>query len=88
MPTERTNDGYLNREFYGYLDSMNKKYKSLTGVIVDGPVDDEPQLYYIGYHFPHTPVMPSKTFRDKFKDKVYNIPEFDKKELARCRNRL
>ena len=83
MPTERTNDGYLNREFYGYLDSMNKNYKSLTGVTVDGPVDDEPQLYYIGYHFPHTPVMPSKTFRDKFKDKVYNIPEFDKEELAK-----
>ncbi len=79
--SEKTTDGAIMREFEGYLKGQDQSYKSLTGATVQGPKGDQPQFFYLGHHFPHTPVLPSKSFRDQFKDKVYNAPEFDQKEL-------
>ncbi len=79
--TDYTSDGTIQREFNGYLKSQGKpQYKSLAAKTAKGLDGSQPQLFYLGYHFPHTPVMPTKEFRDRFKDKVYNIPEFDQKE--------
>lgn len=80
MPTYRTNDGYLTQEFCSYLNHPNQEYKSLGGRALQGPDTKQPQFLYIGYHFPHTPVMPSKSFRDKFKNRKYKVPAFDKEE--------
>ncbi len=79
--TDYTDDGAIQREFHGYLQSQGQaEYKSLATNVSKGLDGDQPQLFYLGYHFPHTPVMPTKEFRDRFMDKVYNVPEFDKKE--------
>jgi hypothetical protein len=37
----------------------------------------------LGFHFPHTPVLPSKEFRDQFAGKTYQVPEFTKDELKK-----
>lgn len=37
----------------------------------------------MGFHLPHTPVLPPKEFRDKFKKIKYNIPEFSTEELSK-----
>ena len=76
-------DGAIMREFEGYLNSADKDYKSLTGATVPGPKSDQPQFFYLGHHFPHTPVLPSKSFRDQFKDKVYNAPELSQEEYEK-----
>lgn len=79
--TDYTSDGTIQREFHGYLQSQGKpSYNSLAKVKSAGLDGDQPQLFYLGYHFPHTPVMPTKEFRDKFEGKMYNIPKFDKAE--------
>ncbi len=80
--TEKTTDGAIMREFKGYLNSDGKeKYSALTKSVVKAVDGSQPQFMYLGHHFPHTPVLPTKSFRDQFKDKVYNLPEFDQKEL-------
>ncbi len=80
MDTERTVDGVLMREFCGYLDSKGT-YESLSRNTAPSPDPSQPQLFYIGHHFPHTAVLPSPSFRAKFAGKRYNIPEFDQAEL-------
>lgn len=36
----------------------------------------------LGFHLPHTPVLPPKSYRDEFKNRPYKIPKFDSDELA------
>ncbi|MFI3247603.1 MAG: sulfatase-like hydrolase/transferase [Rikenellaceae bacterium] len=81
--TEYTTDGAIMREYNGYIASQGKPYNALTKERVQGPDGDQPQFHYLGHHFPHTPVLPSKSFRDKFKDKIYNAPLFDDEEYAK-----
>ncbi|RMF87203.1 MAG: sulfatase, partial [Planctomycetota bacterium] len=45
--------------------------------------DDKPVFVHLGFHFPHTPVLVPKEWRDRFADKTYRVPEFSKKELER-----
>ncbi len=80
--TEKTTDGAIMRDFKGYLKSDGAdKYAALTQKTVKSIDGSKPQFLYLGHHFPHTPVLPTKSFRDQFKDKVYNLPAFDQKEL-------
>lgn len=51
------------------------------GKISDRADSSKPQFVQLGFHLPHTPVLPPKEFRDRFKDKIYDIPEFEKSEL-------
>jgi arylsulfatase A-like enzyme len=64
-----------------YLASANGTYKSLWGEEMQGADTSKPQFIHLGFHFPHTPVLPPKSFRDRFKTKKYRVPDFDKQEL-------
>lgn len=81
MPADKTLDGRITEEFCRYFDNESKNYKLLQGREVEGVDPTKPQFIHLGYHFPHTPVMPSKEYRDKFEDKRYSIPEFTKEEF-------
>ena len=88
MPTEKTLDGRIAEEFCSYLDHPEQKYKILNGREVDGPENNQPQFINLGFHFPHTAVMPSKEYRAKFMDKDYNIPAFDREEFSKMPEQL
>ncbi|WP_366183655.1 sulfatase-like hydrolase/transferase [Flavobacterium ovatum] len=80
MPADKTLDGNILTEYRNYLQNQNKPYQSLLGDKMAGADTSKPIFTSLSFHFPHTPVMPPKEFRDRFKDKVYKIPAFDKKE--------
>ncbi|QVY66130.1 sulfatase-like hydrolase/transferase [Polaribacter sp. Q13] len=88
MPAGKTLDGNILTEFVSYLKNENKGYKILNGRNFQGVDSSKPVFANLSFHFPHTPVMPPKEFRDRFKDKVYEIPEFDKKELKKLPKQL
>ncbi|MFI3319405.1 MAG: sulfatase-like hydrolase/transferase [Rikenellaceae bacterium] len=82
--TEYTTDGAIQREFNGLLASQGQaEYKSLSRNTAKGLDGAQPQFFYLGHHFPHTPVLPTKQFRDKFMDKRYNLPKFDEEEYSK-----
>ncbi|MFI3288937.1 MAG: sulfatase-like hydrolase/transferase [Rikenellaceae bacterium] len=84
MPTHLTLDGRITEEFCRYFDNEGESYKLLSGLrSVEGIDPSEPQFLHLGYHFPHTAVMPSKEYRDKFKNREYNIPEFTEEEFGK-----
>ncbi len=83
MPTEKTEDGRIHEVFTEYLQNANKEYKSVVGKQLQGADSSKPQFINLGYHFPHTPVMPSKEFRDQFKDKKYKLPQFERWEVEK-----
>ncbi len=81
--TEHSTDGAIMREYKSYLASQGSStpYKALTRQSIEPVNGSQPQFHYLGFHFPHTPVMPSQSFRDRFKGKMYNVPKFDQAEL-------
>ncbi|XPF92468.1 sulfatase-like hydrolase/transferase [Colwellia sp. RE-S-Sl-9] len=78
-PAGETVDGYIVKEMKNYLENPNQIFKTSWGEKAQGADTSKPQFINLGFHLPHTPVLPPKSFRDRFKDKVYNIPDFDKK---------
>lgn len=82
MPTDRTLDGRIAFEVMNYLDHTNDSYKALVGRETEGPKSSQPQFLNVGFHFPHTPVLPSQEYRDQFMDRTYKVPEFDDKEAS------
>ncbi len=83
MPTDRTLDGLIAEEFKDYLSNANTSYTIRGGRKIEGAKSSEPQFIHLGFHFPHTPVLPSKEYRDQFLDRNYNIPEVSEEELAK-----
>ncbi len=81
-PAGETVDGYIVKEFSNYLDNSDGSYKTYAGKDAKGANTDKPLFINLGFHLPHTPVLPPKEFRDKFKNKKYNIPEFSTDELS------
>ena len=80
-PTIGTEDGLIYTVFHEYLQNQGRMYKSVAKKTIKGPSKDKPQFINLGFHFPHTPVMPSREYRNKFKDKVYKLPAFDYAEV-------
>lgn len=76
-----TVDGYIVKEFSNYLSNSNKSYKTYGKKNAQGADTSKPQFINLGFHLPHTPVLPPKSFRDKFKKKKYNLPEFSTAQL-------
>ncbi|MEM0964609.1 MAG: sulfatase-like hydrolase/transferase [Verrucomicrobiota bacterium] len=80
LPCGETRDGVYNQQLIRFLENQDKKMKigsqSFTGVDPSRPL-----MAYIGYDFPHTPVLPPKSFRDRFANKRYEIPEVDPDEF-------
>ena len=77
-----TVDGYIVKEFVNYLKNKNEEYKTYGGRKVKGADTNKPLFVNIGFHLPHTPVLPPKEFRDRFKNKQYKLPEFSTEELS------
>jgi arylsulfatase A-like enzyme len=83
QPTSTTQDGNILAAFSDYLQHSGETYETPWGRKVDGPPTDQPLFANLGFHFPHTPVLPSKEFRDQFAGTSYHIPEFNKGDLER-----
>ncbi len=81
MPTDKTEDGRIREVFSEYVNNPGKQYTSVTKKKVTGPDTSKPQFINVGFHFPHTPVMASKEYYDKFKGKKYKLPKFDPSEV-------
>lgn len=82
QPAGKTVDAYIVKEFENYLENQNKTFKTLAGKTAQGANSQNPLMINIGFHLPHTPVLPPKKYRDKFKDIKYRIPEFSTDELS------
>lgn len=85
--TKNTMDGQISAAFIDYLHHSGQPYETPWKAKKQGPSVDKPIFVYLGHHFPHTPVMPSKEFRDLFiakeKERPYRIPDFSKDELKK-----
>ncbi|EWH11716.1 sulfatase [Catenovulum agarivorans DS-2] len=88
QPAGETVDAYIVKEFKNYLANANKSFKTSWGKTAKGADTSKPQFLNLGFHLPHTPVLPPKSFRDRFKDKVYDIPKFEKSELDKLPEQL
>ncbi len=86
--TENTLDGAIVKSFARYLAHPDTDYTGLAGKTMRGPESGQPLFLHLGFHFPHTPVLPSAEFRAKFADKVYNVPEFLEAEADRLPKNL
>lgn len=82
QPAGKTVDAYIVDEFQNYLTNQDKKFKTLAGKEAKGADSSKPLMVNLSFHLPHTPVLPPKEYRDKFKKKKYTIPEFSTDELS------
>ncbi len=81
-PAGETVDAYIAKEFINYLDNSGKEYKTYAKNDAKGADKKKPQFLNLSFHFPHTPVLPPKEYREIFKNKEYKIPEFTTHELS------
>ncbi|WP_448248924.1 sulfatase-like hydrolase/transferase [Thalassotalea agariperforans] len=80
-PKDQTIDANIVTELRRYLSNANKEYKTLAGLSRHGVDPNKPLFLNLGFHFPHTPVLPPKSVRERFKNKTYNLPKFNEKHL-------
>ncbi|MEM0964959.1 MAG: sulfatase-like hydrolase/transferase [Verrucomicrobiota bacterium] len=78
--TGETLDGAIVKAMQRYLSNEGKSYETVSGVLAEGPDPSKPVFIHLGFVFPHTPVLPSKEFRDRFEGKMYRIPEYSSEE--------
>lgn len=88
QPTEKMLDAQITQAFKNYLNNPNTTYKGLDNRKKTGPDTNKPQFINLGYHFPHTPVLPPLSFRKKFEGKTYKIPDFSKEEVQKLPKQL
>ncbi|MEM1107375.1 MAG: sulfatase-like hydrolase/transferase [Planctomycetota bacterium] len=79
QPAGLTRDGRYTTELSRFLQNPGMKLKvgSQTYTGVD---PSRPLFAHIGYDFPHTPVLPPKSYRERFSQKTYNVPVKDPAE--------
>ncbi|TNJ43146.1 sulfatase-like hydrolase/transferase [Tamlana fucoidanivorans] len=75
-----TRDGYYTSVFIDYLKNKGKTF-TVGSQTIAGIEENKPQFFYIGYDFPHTPVLPPASYRERFKKYTYQVPEFNEVEL-------
>ncbi len=84
MPTDKTLDGRTTEDLALFLQSQGSdNYTSIMGKKVAAQDAEKPQFIHFGYHFPHTPVLPSKEYRDKFMSKKYKVPTLTDEEYSK-----
>ncbi|QBG49249.1 sulfatase [Verrucomicrobia bacterium S94] len=85
--TEHTMDGHIAGSMAAFLQNVGRQYTPPYGTKMTGPDSDKPLFVHLGFHFPHTPIIPSKAFRDLFiakeKEIPYHVPDFSKEELEK-----
>ncbi len=81
-PAGQTRDGHYVTQLGKFLghpgDELKVGSQTYTGVDPQRPV-----FAHIGFDFPHTPVLPPKSFRNRFADRVYTIPQVDPDEQGK-----
>ena len=82
-PADDTADAHIATEMMNYLANAGRSYKTLWGKEQQGADPSKPQFINLGFHFPHTPVLPPKSVRERFQSKKYRVPDFDKEELTK-----
>ncbi|MGY6647629.1 sulfatase-like hydrolase/transferase [Wenyingzhuangia sp. IMCC45574] len=82
MPAGETVDGKIVEEFKLYLANQNTTFTNTYGKTIKGVNSNKPLMTYLGFHLPHTPVLPPKSFRDRFKKEKYKLPKFSEAEKA------
>jgi arylsulfatase A-like enzyme len=78
---EKTLDGWTVAEFTRYLSNAGRDYETAYGLKTSGAPNDRPVFVSLGFHFPHTPVLPPKEFREAFQSHRYQVPDFSLDEL-------
>ncbi|MDF7825177.1 sulfatase-like hydrolase/transferase [Pontiellaceae bacterium B12227] len=85
--TEQTVDGHIARNFMAWLKETGPTYTTPWGDHRPAPGADQPLFANLSFHFPHTPILPSKEFRNLFlakeKEAAYKVPPFSKAELEK-----
>lgn len=88
QPAGKTMDGHIAKAFEDYLKNSDQHYSTPYAQNIQGPESSKPLMVHLSFHLPHTPVLPPKSFREKFKKKKYKIPHFSKKELEKLPKQL
>ncbi len=83
MPAGETIDAKIVEEFKKYLFNTNTSYVTSYGEEMQGANNQKPLMINLGFHLPHTPVLPPKSYRERFQKENYKVPEFDEKELEK-----
>lgn len=78
----RTRDGSFTNALLDHLAHAGESYTDMLGRKQRGLQNDKPLFAYVGFEFPHTPVLPPEVFRKKFQKLKYKIPEFTNEEYA------
>lgn len=79
-PAGKTRDGYYTSVFVDYLNNKEAEF-TVGSQTIEGIDVDKPQFFYIGFDFPHTPVLPPADYRERFQKHSYKVPEFDEEEF-------
>ena len=75
-----TRDGFYTQILQEYLKNEAPTFR-FGSQTVAGIDINKPQFFYLGFDFPHTPVLPPASYRERFHKHTYNIPQFDENEL-------
>ncbi|MEM9418085.1 MAG: sulfatase-like hydrolase/transferase [Planctomycetota bacterium] len=78
----QTRDGFTVRNLESYLQHPGQSYQAVTGKKLQGPDPSKPLFVHVGFDFPHTPVLPPKSYRDRFAQYTYKIPQAAPGEIA------
>lgn len=87
QPAGKTRDGYYSSSLSVFLKNENQSFK-LGNSSFNGVDTSKPLFCHVGYDFPHTPVLPPASYRERFKKFHYDIPVFDEKELENMPGQL
>ncbi|TWT80780.1 Choline-sulfatase [Planctomycetes bacterium CA13] len=79
---DKTRDGSFTTAILDHLDHPDETYVTKLGINQQGPDSSHPLFAYCGFEFPHTPVLPPQSWRNKFREFRYEIPNFTPEELA------
>lgn len=83
QPAGETLDGHILKAFKRYLKNENTDYESVLGDKIKGPDISKPVMLSLSFAFPHTPVLPPKSYQDRFEKIQYKIPKFSKDEVEK-----
>lgn len=75
QPADKTVDAHIIREFKDYLSNADQTYTTGFGTEMQGVPSDKPFMIDVGLRLPHTPVLPPQSYRERFADKTYRVPE-------------
>ncbi|CDF79823.1 sulfatase [Formosa agariphila KMM 3901] len=81
LPSGQTVDAKIVEEFKLYLANSSTEFKTTWGATHNGADTNKPLMVNLGFHLPHTPILPPNAVRDTFKKYKYKVPEFSEKEL-------